>query len=105
MKEYNKVLNYWFPNNEYNKFWFSADIETDDFIKNNFYDYMKNIICYQNYTFQSSDELLAKIIVLDQFTRNIYRNTEMAYHYDIISLKLAKIYFSNKYDKIIVSIK
>ena len=32
MKEYNKVLNYWFPNNEYNKFWFSADIETDDFI-------------------------------------------------------------------------
>ena len=99
MKEYNKVLNYWFPNSEYNKFWFSADIETDDFIKNNFYDYMKNIICYQNYTFQSSDELLAKIIVLDQFTRNIYRNTSMAYHYDIIALKLAKIYFSNKYDK------
>ena len=99
MREYNKILNYWFPNNEFNKFWFSGDKETDNFIKDNFYDYMKNIICTKNYSFKSSDELLAKIIVLDQFTRNIYRNTEMAYHYDMIALKLAKIYFKLKYDE------
>ena len=97
--DYQKILNYWFPNNEYNKFWFSGDKETDDFINNNFYDYMKNIICTKNYTFESPDELLAKIIVLDQFTRNIYRNTQMAYHYDYLALGLAQLYFRLQYDK------
>lgn len=99
MTEYKEVLKYWFPNKEFNKFWFSANKETDEYIKSNFFEYMKNIICNQDYTFQSKDELLAKIIVLDQFTRNIYRNTEMAYHYDMIALKLAKIYFRLKYDE------
>ena len=97
--DYQDVLEYWFPNNEFNKFWFSGSKETDKYIKDNFFEYMKNIICNEDYTFHSNDELLAKIIVLDQFTRNIYRNTEMAYHYDPVALELAKIYFNKEYDK------
>ena len=96
--DYQDILKYWFPNNEFNKFWFSKDKQTDDFIKENFYDYMKNMICTKDYTFNSADELLAKIIVLDQFTRNIYRNTQMAYHYDMIALSLAQLYFDLEYD-------
>jgi len=95
-----KILNYWFPNHEFNKFWFKVNKETDNYIYNNFYNYLIELQNDNNITFTDHNNILAKIIVLDQFSRNIYRDSKKAYQNDTKAIKLAKEYFLNKYDKL-----
>ena len=99
MTEYKEILKFWFPNDNFNKFWFSADKNIDEYIQTNFFEFMKKIISTEDLSYVSEDELLAKIIVLDQFTRNIYRNTSLAYHYDYLAIKLANEYFKLNCDE------
>ena len=98
MMEYNAILQYWFPNNNFNNFWFSGE-KTDEYIKNNFYDYFSELTKENPVIFINQDELLAKIIVLDQFTRNINRDSSRAYQNDSKALELAELYFLKNYDK------
>jgi len=95
--KYDEVLKYWFPNEEFNKFWFNKLKETDEYIRDNFNIYLSEIMNEDPVIFYNSDELLAKIIVLDQFTRNIYRGSSRAYQNDYKALDLAKKYFSLEY--------
>ena len=37
MTEYKEILKFWFPNDNFNKFWFSADKNIDEYIKTNFF--------------------------------------------------------------------
>lgn len=90
-----KVLNYWFPTPEYQKFWFSSTFDED--IKLKFSNILFNI-SNNNDIDIDSENLLISIIVLDQFTRNIYRNTPQAYQNDTKALQLAKIFFDKQYD-------
>ena len=92
MKE---ILEYWFPTLEFQKFWFS-DIK-DEEIKLKYGNILDNISKTETIP-NNVDDLLSSIIILDQFTRNIYRNTDKAYQNDIKALKLAEIFFKNKYD-------
>jgi len=97
--DYNEILKYWFPNDEFNTFWFSAKRETDDYIKENFHDYFLDTMNEEPIVFKNSDELLAKIIVLDQFTRHIHRGSGRVYQNDSKALKLAEKYFELNYHK------
>ena len=97
--DYNEILKYWFPNNDFNKFWFLGKRETDDYIKNNFYNYYLDIVNENPVIFRNSDELLTKIIVLDQFTRHINRGSGRAYQNDSKALKLSEKYFELEYYK------
>jgi len=96
---YYKVLEFWFPNDEFNKFWFNKDEKIDNFIFNNFKNYLDNITQENTITYENSDELLAKIITLDQFTRNIFRNSKKAYLNDSKALNLAKEFFKCNFNK------
>ena len=71
----NDLLNFWFPDNKFQKFWFSN--KYDEFIKYNY----EGLINYTklNITYNNPDELLSIIILFDQFTRNIYRGTNRMY--------------------------
>ncbi len=67
------ILSFWFPSNEYQSFWF--DGSKDDEIREKYKDvltYCKN----EDIARTTYDEKLASIIVLDQFSRSIYRNIE-----------------------------
>ena len=44
-------------------------------------------------------DALAEIIVLDQFSRNMFRDTEQAFATDILALVLAQEAIRNKFDK------
>jgi len=75
-KEVDDILCFWFPNQKYNKFWFEKNDEFDTIIKNKYEDLLmktfENIKDF-NITLMNSDELVAIIILLDQFSRNINR--------------------------------
>ena len=100
MEKYKKVLDFWFPsiNIEYKDFWFNSTPEIDQFIRNNFYDLLLELEKSDNITYQNADELLTKIIILDQFSRHIYRGTKKSFKNDNKALKLAKIYFEEKFN-------
>jgi uncharacterized protein (DUF924 family) len=77
-EEIDNILNFWFPNNEYNKFWFAKNGVIDKYIFDNYYKLLLDI--YEKYKFvedfrfiTNKNELLAGIILLDQFSRNISR--------------------------------
>jgi tRNA(Ile)-lysidine synthetase-like protein len=95
------ILNFWFPNNDYNEFWF--DKSPDSYIKENYTDVLEKLKdstndFYQEWT-KSLRGKVASIIVLDQFTRNIYRNTEKIYDNDNLALIISKSILSNNLDK------
>lgn len=67
------ILTFWFPNESYQEFWFdcSKDLE----IKEKFYDILIKAENndYEEYNFDDNQSVLAMVIILDQFSRNIYR--------------------------------
>jgi len=50
-------------------------------------------------------EKMAMIVLYDQITRNIFRKTSQAYHYDPISRKIALSILDENFDKIAVQFK
>ena len=69
----NEILKFWFPNDNFQKFWF--DKSNDKIIIEKFSNLMKiegtkNI----NLKSKNNEEILEYIILLDQFSRHIYRN-------------------------------
>ena len=72
----NEIFTFWFPNDNYNNFWFDKNLDFDSTIKSKYFTLLKNIfIQIKNYDLfgMTSDELIAIIIILDQFSRNIER--------------------------------
>ncbi len=70
------VLTFWFPNNEYNIWWFKSNEKLDRLIHNLYFELMVdtyNKFNIKNYVDKSPDVLVATIILLDQFSRNINR--------------------------------
>jgi len=85
-----KVLDFWFKQLT-PKQWFIKSTELDNTIKKRFTDILTaaaNGECWQ--WRESGKGRLAEIIVLDQFSRNIYRDTANAFAQDPIALVLAQ---------------
>ena len=92
---YNKILEYWFNGSYKNnlKRWFMEGYKYDKEIKKIFYNILKNYKKYKNWHL-NKDSYLAYIILLDQFSRQIYRNNSKAFKYDKIILRFMKKYLS-----------
>ena len=85
------ILNFWFKECT-PKMWFKKDIEFDKLIKNKFQKTLK--YCLENEINKNpitKENCLSWIIVLDQFSRNIYRNQIKSFAGDEKALKLSKI--------------
>lgn len=90
------IIDFWFPNDKFNKFWF--DKSKDDYINKNFNTQLMDIenetIIYEEL---SDLEILSKILFLDQISRSIYRNNkEKILNNDKIALKLSLYYLENR---------
>ena len=90
------ILEFWFPNKEFNKFWF--DKSKDRFIIQNFKDRLVKLEKNDIFgLFASNEVILQNIILLDQFSRSIYRdNPEKIKENDIKALQLSEYFFENR---------
>lgn len=85
-----EILSFWFQEIEA-RLWFASDKDFDDQIRRRFLGVMQQAAVGELYAWRATAEgRLAEIIVLDQFSRNVYRNTSKAFSQDPIALVLAQ---------------
>nr|WP_315466655.1 DUF924 family protein [uncultured Undibacterium sp.] len=84
------IIQFWFEEIDSKKWW-SVDSEFDQLIHSRFHSVMLQAAAGELYQWRSDDHgRLAEIIVLDQFSRNVYRNTPQAFAQDAMALALAQ---------------
>lgn len=84
------VLSFWFQEIE-PKFWFASDKDFDELIRQRFLEAMQQAAVGELYAWRATAAgRLAEIIVLDQFSRNVYRNTPQAFALDPLALVLSQ---------------
>lgn len=87
---HSEVLSFWFDEIEPAKWW-AVDPDFDNEIKDRFLPLLTRAAQGELFLWRQRPEgRLAEIIVLDQFSRNIYRNTAAAFAQDPIALVLAQ---------------
>lgn len=99
MYAYQQVLDYWFdelgPSG-----WYKKSAATDATIRAKFADLLMAIIQGECASWRTTAlGSLAEIIVLDQFSRNIYRDTAQAFSQDPQALSLAQFAIEKGFDK------
>lgn len=73
-KDIDSILSFWFPSTEYQEFWFDGSV--DGIIRDDFYDLLLQAETGHLEDWKKSPNgKLALIILIDQFSRNIYRNS------------------------------
>ncbi|WMN59665.1 DUF924 domain-containing protein [Pseudoalteromonas xiamenensis] len=84
------VLHFWFEEVE-SKQWFTVDEQFDELIQLRFGDVLQQAEAGELFPWRNSSEgRLAEIIVLDQFSRNVYRGQADAFKNDAMALVLAQ---------------
>lgn len=114
MQEAQEILEFWFegalthpPEHEkISKRWFGSSPELDQEIASQFGQTLEEIIKggYQEWL-DHPKSALAYIVVLDQFSRNIYRGTGKAFAQDPLALDCAKHMLSKEWDQKLVPIE
>lgn len=98
MERYEEILHYWFghiedtvlPTQNRMRIWFSGDPKTDEELRTEFNSDLEKAISGDYDAWETEPRsMLSLIIVLDQFSRNIYRNTAMAFAQDVRALDLS----------------
>ncbi len=96
-KRQQAILKYWFgelkeyeaPSTDFYKMWFAKSDDIDRYIKNNFEDDLNHAVEGKLKFWEDSPKgRLALIILLDQFSRNIYRGTPKSFMQDPLALEL-----------------
>ena len=84
------VLTFWFHEID-PKLWFAADEKFDALVRDRFLTQLQQAAAGELHDWRSSASgRLAEIIVLDQFSRNVYRGTPQAFAQDVVALVLAQ---------------
>ena len=95
---YESVLQFWFKEISPAQWW-KVDAEFDLLIVNRFSDLHARAIQSELFAWRESPRgRLAEIIVLDQFSRNIYRGNKLAFAADSLALALAQEAIAAKAD-------
>ncbi|NQY43580.1 MAG: DUF924 domain-containing protein [Legionellales bacterium] len=103
--EYKDVLNFWFDK-DHKALWFKKDSDFDKKISENFM-VLYNKARENKLTswLEKADSALALIIVVDQFPRNMFRNTPKSFETDNLALRYAKLSINKGHNKNISSDK
>ncbi|MEO0688266.1 MAG: DUF924 family protein, partial [Cyanobacteria bacterium J06649_11] len=84
------ILNFWFAQHSYQD-WYSGSAIFDQKIKDRFSDVHTQAIKGELYPWRETLEgRLAEIIILDQFSRQLFRESAQAFAYDGMALALAQ---------------
>jgi len=105
-----QILKFWFgkveesvfPSPKRTHLWFSNDMAIDEEIRSNFsYDLEKAVLGDYKDWEESARSMLALILLYDQFSRHIYRDTPLAYAQDHRALDLCLHGIEKQYDHVI----
>lgn len=106
LKQIQKVLQFWFDANHhseplYNRdIWWAKDQKWDTEIREQFGQLRRQAIQGDlKHWLNTPQGTLAYIILIDQFSRNMYRDKPAMYQYDGLALKAAKLAIEKKYDE------
>lgn len=96
---YTDVLDFWFdalsPAD-----WWKKDTNLDDLIKSEFLELHRQASNGELFEWRDTPlGSLAEIIVLDQFSRNIFRDTSRSFSFDGMAIVLAQFAIKNNFDK------
>lgn len=84
------VLKFWFEEIK-PKMWWASESSFDDLVRQRFLSLLGQVAQGEMHVWRTEPRgRLAEIIVLDQFSRNIYRNTSLAFSQDPMALALAQ---------------
>ena len=84
------ILRFWFEEIDA-RLWFASDPEFDARIRSRFLDVLQQAAAGELYAWRATAAgRLAEIVVLDQFSRNVYRDTPRAFAQDALALVLAQ---------------
>jgi len=87
---YQEILRFWFEEVEESKWWVK-DAEFDQLIIEKYSEIHRSAASCELYEWRKCPEgRLAEIIVLDQFSRNIFRNSPLAFENDSLALALSQ---------------
>ena len=99
MIEAKSILDFWFIECS-PKMWFKKSDEFDTLIRNRFLNSIKKSLKTNiNDVNIALDTYLSLIILLDQFTRNVFRNSSKSFEGDNKAVKLTKIAIDNNFIK------
>ena len=91
MVEKEEILNFWFKKCKPEQ-WFKKNEDFDQMIENRFSSAIENAIAGNLDSWEKSETgCLALIILLDQFTRNVFRDTPRAFAGDKRAIALSKL--------------
>lgn len=95
---YQQIIQFWFQDIE-PKQWFAKDSNFDQEITRKFKQLHQKANAGELFEWRNTAlGSLAEIIVLDQFSRNIYRDQANAFAFDNLALALAQTAIKNKFD-------
>ncbi|MDO6684322.1 MULTISPECIES: DUF924 family protein [unclassified Agarivorans] len=101
--KYEEVLEFWFEQLSPQQ-WFSVDEGLDKLISQRFSALLEQATQCELFSWRESAEgSLAEVIVLDQFSRNVYRGSSKAFASDSLALALAQHAVSNGQDQQLAS--
>lgn len=93
-----KVLNFWFEQNGPSD-WYKKDPKFDEEIRQLFLDdYYELAKMRPPFDFKSAQQALAAIIILDQFSRNMFRDTPQMFETDPIARQIADMMVEKGWD-------
>lgn len=107
-KRINDILEFWFgdfedhraPEREKQKMWWSKNQDLDEYVRKEFEGDLKRAADNELVSWLDSPEgTLALIILLDQFPRNIYRDTPGAFSFDGMAMDIAREGMAKGYDR------
>lgn len=94
-----QIITFWFEEID-SKFWFRKDEKFDQNLRERFFETLRCAAVSELYHWRTSAEgRLAEVIVLDQFSRNLYRNSASAFANDPLALALAQEAVAQGLDK------
>ncbi len=93
----NEVLHFWFDELG-EACWFAKSEPTDALIRKRFLGLHERLAADEGFTCTTRQQLLAAIIVLDQFSRNLFRDTPRAYAADPVARRLARSAIAQGFD-------
>lgn len=96
---YQDILDFWFSSGTQPN-WFAKSDQFDQSLKEKFGDILEQASKAELWSWRkNADGRLAEILILDQFSRNIFRDTPRAFAQDSLALALAQEAISQDLDK------
>ena len=100
------VIDFWFRGNEERKEWFRKDPAFDDEIRTRFLALHEEAARGELAAWKrSARECLALIVLLDQFPRNMFRDSPRAYATDPLALDAARHAVASGYDRSLTEVE